>query len=390
MVISVSKKWIIHILIISTLLLSGCWDQIEIERRAFVYGMAIDVAEGSATDNIKLTQQFINPENMATQGGGGGGKAYRNITGVGDTIYDINRDVSQQASRVTDANHLEVVLISEEFIKQPSKLQETLDLFYRGKRMRRGIKFAATKGEAKEYLSVDVENEEIPTQYLNDLILNTERIEISNLIRIGDIQEELLEKGSFPIVLLNKIDDRRVEIDGFVIYNGRKKQAVGSVTGEDAKGLSFIRNQKHNRSINIKMDDKPASIEILNIKRKFSLKQKDIDQLKFILDINIKATIGKQLGSEDITNFEVLKEVEELTKKEVEKMLNQTIEKLQQDFQTDGMGLWKYVSRFHPKIWEKIKEDWDVGENYFSKSEIVVNANVTIEQPGSINRTALN
>lgn len=233
MVISVSKKWIIHILIISTLLLSGCWDQIEIERRAFVYGMAIDVAEGSATDNIKLTQQFINPENMATQGGGGGGgKAYRNITGVGDTIYDINRDVSQQASRVTDANHLEVVLISEEFIKQPSKLQETLDLFYRGKRMRRGIKFAATKGEAKEYLSVDVENEEIPTQYLNDLILNTERIEISNLIRIGDIQEELLEKGSFPIVLLNKIDDRRVEIDGFVIYNGRKKQAVGSVTGE--------------------------------------------------------------------------------------------------------------------------------------------------------------
>src|SRR5690606_35000902 len=126
--------------------------------------------------------------------------------------------------------------------------------------------------------------------------------------------------------------------------------------------------------INIKMDDKPASIEILNLKRKFSLKQKDIDQLKFILDISIKATIGKQLGSEDITNFEVLKEVEELTKKEVEKMLNQTIEKLQQDFQTDGMGLWKYVSRFHPKIWEKIKEDWDVGENYFSKSEIVVNA----------------
>ncbi|NLY79740.1 MAG: hypothetical protein GX072_07585 [Lysinibacillus sp.] len=72
----------------------------------------------------------------------------------------------------------------------------------------------------------------------------------------------------------------------------------------------------------------------------------------------------------------------------MEKVVNKAIDKLQNDLQTDGMGLGIYLRHYKPKIWEEVKNDWDVGENYFSKSEIDVVVMVKIEEPGSVNRSS--
>ena len=58
----------IPILMILLLFLTGCWDEVEIEERAFVSGVAVDLAEeqSSSTTKIELTSQLIVPANLSS------------------------------------------------------------------------------------------------------------------------------------------------------------------------------------------------------------------------------------------------------------------------------------------------------------------------------------
>lgn len=384
------KRIFILTLMLSTIL-AACWDIIEIEKRSFIYGMAIDTADSSSEGEIKLTEQLIVPENVsASTSDGGNGKAYYNISDNGDTIFDIDRKISEKTSHFTDASHLNVVLFSEEVAKKPKIFEEYMDEFFRGKRMRRGIKVAIASGEAKELLEIDIEHEKLPTEFMNNLLENKQKLDVVDLIRIGDIQERILEKTSFPLAQLKRNDENNtIEFDGMAIYHGHKHQIVGSLKGNKAKGLSFVRGLKNNGTINMLVDGEETTIEILKIKRKFSLKNKDKENLKILVELNIIGMIGEQVGYENIERFEVLKKFEDETTKKVEEIVKETIDTLQHDVQADAIGLSIYLSRFHPKVWDEVKDNWDFGENYFEKTDIEVKARVKIEEPGNINRTTI-
>lgn len=374
------------ILMMCTLILAACWDQIEIEERAFIFGMAIDAADKT---EVKLTQQLVVPENMATvaANAGGGGKAYRNLSSTGKTIYEINLDLAKQASRSIDSTHLGVILFSEDIMKQPGRFKEHFDVFFREKRMRRGIKLAITNGLAEDLLYVEAEHEKIPAEYIKNLLENKKRLDVTDLVRIGDIDEKLYEETSFPLPYLKKISSTVIDYEGIAIYNGKEERMVGVLKGDDAKALSYIRGLKNNGSINTEIDGGPMTIEILTIKRKITLTNNDPNNLQFSIKIQIKGAIADQSGWENLKEYEVLNKFYKKTSEKIEEMVKNTINKLQNDFQTDAMGLGEYLNRYYPKIWKEVQDEWDNGKNYFSKSDIDCEVKIVIEEPGSINKT---
>lgn len=375
------------ILMMCTLILAACWDQIEIEERAFIFGMAIDAADKT---EVKLTQQLVVPENMATvaaNAGGGAGKAYRNLSSTGKTIYEINLDLAKQASRSIDSTHLGVILFSEDIMKQPGRFKEHFDVFFREKRMRRGIKLAITNGLAEDLLYVEAEHEKIPAEYIKNLLENKKRLDVTDLVRIGDIDEKLYEETSFPLPYLKKISSTVIDYEGIAIYNGKEERMVGVLKGDDAKALSYIRGLKNNGSINTEIDGGPMTIEILTIKRKITLTNNDPNNLQFSIKIQIKGAIADQSGWENLKEYEVLNKFYKKTSEKIEEMVKNTINKLQNDFQTDAMGLGEYLNRYYPKIWKEVQDEWDNGKNYFSKSDIDCEVKIVIEEPGSINKT---
>ena len=87
------------LLICCCLLMAGCWDSIEVEERGFVTGIAIDLANEkqaereidseSEQDQIKLTQQLLNPSSLGSiqsNNTNTTSKSFRNISLTGDTI----------------------------------------------------------------------------------------------------------------------------------------------------------------------------------------------------------------------------------------------------------------------------------------------------------------
>lgn len=128
------------------LLLTGCWDRIEIEERGFVVGIAIDMPktkeigkkqEKESPDKPKakgryvLTQQMVVPGELSgsgnAQGGTGSGKAYLNVTAEGETLFDIIREVAARTSRSPYYVHFKTLVISEEVARTEGSLANVID-----------------------------------------------------------------------------------------------------------------------------------------------------------------------------------------------------------------------------------------------------------------------
>ena len=159
-------------ILVQCVVLIGCWDSVEIEDRAFTYGIAIDLEDKGMDGKfqIRLTNQVIAPSGFSSVNGGGGQEAYRNISRIGKSLYEINYEFLKQANRNLNAQHLQIILMSEELLKEPGMLNKLFDSFIRGREMRRGIKLAVSKGKAKDYFDIKPEHIKVPVDYIGHLI----------------------------------------------------------------------------------------------------------------------------------------------------------------------------------------------------------------------------
>lgn len=411
-------------LLLSPLLLAGCWDKIEVEERGFVSGIAIDLANshskmdineqaqpqeqgegetrlqqdekilkqnndedyGNKNNKFKLTQQLIVPSGLGQAQNSGGNKvpAFRNLSQTGDTIIEMNRDMIKQAGRITNVTHLNVVLFSEEVATQEGLFADLMDIFLREKEMLRSVKVAITKEHAGDFLYIVPENEKIPSTYIAKLLENKSNLEIAQPLTVGDVQDLLLAKKSFAIPVLNTVNATTLNYTGLSIYNEPKKKVVGMLIGDQAKGLNFLNSKDQTGTINLQMNNRDITFEILKVKRELSLKNDDKNQLKFQFTIHVEAGIAEQYGSLDVMNEENYKKLKKALEKEISRMTTQTISLLQKNVQTDLLGLNTHLYNYHYPLWSKVKDDWETGQHYFLKSDVTTDVHVNIEKPGNI------
>lgn len=382
------SKFVRILPIITLLFLTGCWDKIEIEERAFVIGIAIDSGEEKNDSNqfIEMTQQVIVPAPFTSSNSYSNDKAYRNLTKSGDNIFDIYHSMDALASRYIDSTHLELVILSEDVVKEPNTFANLMDVFLREMEMRRTIKIAIASGEAKKLLNVKHEYEQVPAIYINELLQDKKRPIITRPLKLGDIQENFLSKSSFVVPQLREFNSDSVEYEGVAIYHGLKNKVVGNLSDEEATGLIFIRGETYSGSINTTLNDNKIANEILNVKRDVVLTNKDTNNLKFDVTISVEAGIAEVFGGENILNEKNIEKIKNALEVSIEKITKNSVKKLQNDYHADVIKLNQYLYMHHYKLWNSIKDDWDAGEDYFSKSNIDVNVNVTIKKFGNINK----
>src|SRR5690625_408274 len=68
-------------------------------------------------------------------------------------------------------------------------------------------------------------------------------------------------------------------------------------------------------------------------------------------------------------------------KKRINQIIEETIHKVQDEYKTYIFGFGETIYRSHPKVWKKVKKDW---EENFANLNVEVNVNVSIKQLGTI------
>ncbi|CAG7627751.1 Spore germination protein B3 [Paenibacillus solanacearum] len=403
-----SSAWFKGVLAACVLLLAtGCWDRVEIDERGFVIGIAVDKPRSpraetrsrreapnkpTGKNRYAATFQFVIPGKMQNGGGKGsssaGDESFLNLTSEGDTIFDVDRQISARASRSPYYEHMKVIIISEHVAKESGEFARIMDFFLREPEMRRSAKVLISNGEARGALEITPKNEKLPVMYINYIAENSPKN--SRMLRetkLGDIHEFLLRGRSFAVQRVLSAGGVEVKVVGAAIFRGKDTRLVGSLGSDETEGLNLLTGEFDTGIVKSEVDGELVVFEALAAKRKIKADVSDPQHIRFTISIDTEGTIGETFKQLDYGKEAVLARVEQAVAAEMERMEREAIHKLQNEFQTDAMRLGAFLEQKHNKVWKQVKNNWEERERLFTTCEIKLQTNVKIRRLGTVNRS---
>lgn len=386
------KKTFLYVTILSVLFLSGCWGQRNIEDLGFTVGTAIDMEDKSGGEmELRMTNQGVVPPLLSNPGQGAAqGAATKNLSATGNSLLVINDKLDTMSERIPFYEHLKLIMLSEEVVSVPDLFPKVMDFFLREGEMRREIRLVIAEGEASSVLDIQPEGEQLPIIYIDSTFENTEgrTLQILTGPRIGDIHELLLSTYSYAIPII-KTTGNTVELNQAAVFSGETDSMVGKLNKEEVMGLNLIRGEQREGIIDLKVHGEILNLQMTSMTSNVDMNVNDLENINISIHIELEGFIDEMFSERSLVDNEYLREIEDEVVKRVEDLTKAAIEKGQEELQVDFFGFSRHMYSNHYDQWQKIKDNWDQGENYFANhTTIDVSVNVDLEAIGAMDKVS--
>ncbi|GMQ56013.1 Ger(x)C family spore germination protein [Vallitalea sediminicola] len=371
-------------LIITSFMLSGCYDEYPIEDLGILLGVGYDI---DIDDNVT----FVDPAEIPIIGEK---KVSSTVyIGRGHTIMDlVENRMTKMPSRFSLGTEL-VAIISEERAK--FGIEDILDGILRDPNAGLKALLAVNEGECVKYFSGDSVSDETNSDVLyNEIKLShlsnffTKKITVDHIIRMY-FQEG--RKVCLPYIELN---DNKPQITGLALFSDdkmmykldmRETKLLNLLRNDDGHGylhlsanedINFFDIEKFDQYSDILSGD-PIKYLDFNGESKRKVKVSKIgERLKYDITIDISGYILLNTLIEQNLDKKTIHLVEETFVKKLEEMLNEEIIKIQKEYREDFLDITQYaVAKYgrHNKC---------SSNEYFENAIINVKVNFTINSVG--------
>lgn len=390
----------ITVVFISLFLLSACWDRYELEERATILGLAVDLGdasemsklpkvthlEGEAPESVsdtvyKVTAQIAVPGKIKLGPEGSTGEGSEKTAWVleayGHTMRDALATMQQQLAERLYLGHLQIIVVSEDLARQG--ILDISDYLRRNSEVRRTAWMIISEGDAHSILTIAPPIETVPALYLADTL--------DNAVRFGKLPEEYLGKfwinlsdvGVEAIMpLVKPVGNDRIFVSGLSYFNEEKM--VGSMTPlEIGAYLALLGEAKGGYSFMVSLDE---AVYILTSHKRRSTIEVELQNgnPSAAVDIRIEAYIDEEINNGKL-NEKKITEIEKEANTYLEEVLSKLLEKLQSE-QSDVFGIGARVRAKYSDYWtEEVKTAVKWREIY-KDMDIKTNAHIQIKRTG--------
>ena len=315
------KKIIILLSLI--FLLTGCYDNIELDDLAIVSGVGIDYIN----DEFHLTYEILSDtkteENTALL-------SYT-VEGSGKTISEAFIDTNYKVSKKAYFAHLKVLILSEEIIH--GQFDKITDYILRDTNLRSDFKVLISNGTSpKEILKNNDKNHPVVSEVITKLIDNEK---YNNNLVIGETFREILAKlisNNYDVILNTiSLENKEISINDSYIFKdfnyqtslSKQDSSLYNMLTKDITAIEFDKEyEKGNVTITINSSD--TNIKVL----------KD----KLIINTNLEGKILENnigLNLKETDSYEKLNnDFSSIIKKDIKKFI-----KILQNNESDILGL---------------------------------------------------
>ncbi|ENQ3080141.1 Ger(x)C family spore germination protein [Bacillus sp. WLY-B-L8] len=376
--------------------LTGCWSSHVIEELGFEVGLAFDKGKESTVEKaleeedggypkknlITTTYQFVNPQSSGGGGKGGasGQKAYTNVSETGDSLHQMIREVSLRRDRPVIFHHTKVIVISANLARTYS-LKKILDIYLRDNEIRPSCLMLISKGRASNTLEMK-EPGEIPALRLYGIADNQYRTSrILPPVPLAKLPGKMQSESSF--LLQNVVSAKgEVKFSGAAIIKGKTKKLRGFLSEKELEGLTWITGKGKGGLVKgvDKETGQPIMYEVASMKSTITPQVKG-NKISFDVKIESEGQISENwVTSGNSFNNKFLTRAEKAVIQEVNRLVDHTLKKIQKEYEVDVAGFGNRLRIKNPKVWEKVKKDWD---KTFSKVPIKYSVKINIKGYGA-------
>lgn len=374
-------------LLLPALVLTGCWDRVEVNDVAFVLATSTDLDQGQ----IRSTAQIALPSSLGgagSQGGGGGtsgSKTYLMVSQTAPTPYQANKSMQGNLSRILNFSHRRVTIFGEEFAK--SGIGEMVDVFARFPQNRLTTYIVLARGPGYKLLGVDAPIEQSPSEMIRELTKSAMKDPVSvqsmanTLLTEGiDLAIPVMEtKGSIPKKV--GVGQSLVKLDGLGVF--RDSKLVGYLSSEQGQMAMMAMGQAMNPKVSVTIDEKRPEEAVTVVLTQTSAKTRPHlrgSNISFDIIVKARGLILENTTRQDIQST-MMGDIEMRCNKYITEGIQEAVNEAIRKNRSDIFGFGVALNNKYPAEWKKIHRRW---HDLLPEVEVNVSSDIRLDSSGEV------
>jgi spore germination protein len=382
-------------IILSCVLLCGCWDKVEIDRLNFISTIAIDPGQDISKEK---ELKSINPDDpfaegqikkinvtygfpdMSMLGAGKSGSAQEKyINTQAYSMEDASSEAMAKSSRDIYMGHTKLLILSSNLLQYKDTVKEIVDYLQRNPNINRMMDIVVSDGKAEDYIKFKPMTENSTEYYISGLMANSKRNSRIMSINLNEFLILLSENGSvlLPRITLEKEKNELILTGAAIIKNYALK---GYFTPLELMDIQLLSGKFNIGKKVIYIDGHPVDFIINGYERKMRVEEEG-DKLVINIDLSLEGQINGYYVDKKILGKEELQTLQNTFNKSIGVECEKIMEVAKGEFEIDPFGVREYIEKFKPSLWNKIEKDW---QEKYKNSKVVVNVNTEIRRIGAV------
>lgn len=396
------KKTLLLMLCMSVVILSSCWDAIELSEIGLVYVTGFDLDDNGDDRVTVLSVQPFGQGSEQTQ------LATTWIgTASGKSAFEAMRNLRSISTRSLVWIHNKVIIIGKK--KAESGISNIIDLLTRNREIRYDNTIFVTDGTAEQLLQIPADIDKgLPREILG-AIENAKEWSKSFGLEIKDLAVESINEYSQGFVVGNisyynskllpfsidrveylkmvwKGSDQRIIYmsGGGVIDNNMLK---GWLSPNELRGYLFLTNRIDRgvvQTINLTDFGIDVALEILKSKTEITFPKVSSESIAAEVGVKVVCQVVEIKGVAPEHSISFVEMLEKEVGNAIASEIYLVLDKAQNQMRTDFLGAHKAFSRKHRKEWQMIRGNWC---EFFSKIPFTCKVDVLVQNEGLLRRT---
>jgi len=385
------------ILILCSLLLTGCWGKREVEELAPLIAIGFDLGQKPGT--YLITKQFVSPKKGEST----------NVTDV-DRTFSVEvsspREAYEKISKILNLipfrGSLKVIVIGEDVAK--AGFLDLLDLEQRFGEFRRMTYLVLTKGKAQSILTMKMRAGTLPGMYIKDNLETGGTVSTFPLVHLGHYLTVLGRKNTAPIIPLvmsvkpgdegieykagGKDGGEELQLEGAGVFRGDR--LVDFLTDKETKGYMWLDNDIKQRSIStVDIEESKVNFvgQVLRSRTKYKVPDQD-GTIGIQYQIEASVAVDEVTGQKEqlsVTEWaDLMKGAEKSFAKAIQKECELSIKK-ERELSLDFLGIGRHIEQKNPAYWKTVKDQW---EQKIADFPVSLNVQVKIDTSGMSSSSA--
>ena len=344
------RKLLLSITLTWSVFLTGCWDRIELQERAFVMVAGIDKYDPEKSDmpeedkvkkneESRLKMTYLLPKFSAVKEAEEGKNSRQLLTSVGKTPYMTTRQLTLRQDNQPFFQHMKAVVLGVDLLKNKDYFLELLDGLERQDEISRKLHIFIAEDQASDILKT-----ESLLKPLSYKLQGMSEEKLGTNVFIPITLEEAITSTVKGATLIPKITASKTEIKvggSAVIKNDRFINWLGE---EETKAVAFIRGDVKQDIVEIDFKGVTMPFIIKSLKQK---KKTRVEDGK--IHIDVKLTIAGDIQQYKVkeyprlTDMKLIEEIEKEINKKIKTDLEKVIYILQDEMNADVININRYL-----------------------------------------------
>ncbi|MDP4093596.1 MAG: Ger(x)C family spore germination protein [Bacillota bacterium] len=386
-----SKISAVILLIILSVLLSGCWDSIEMNKLSIVSGLGWDI--NPDTGEVTLTYQSIIPSQIKSPSGTSGGGEQKGIGtlqtiqldhSTGSSPYDALNRYTQHGSRIPFYQHTQIYAFGKDGAEKG--IYGFLDTIARNPVSRPNVLMVVSEKKASDILEIQSGMESIQAFGMAaEIKLSAEYSKYPAVTNL-EFSNRLMSKTTAPIATMvgtfeeNGAEGKKIQkirITGTAVF--KEDKMIGELNERESSGLLWTIDKIKKGFVILP----EASLEIVKAKSKI-VPELQNDKIKITVQIDEESNLLEYKGHQNMTT-DILQGLEKDQAKEIESQVMTAVEK-SFSLNADVFGFGEAVHRKYKKEWKDLKPRWN---EIYPRIEVAVKVKTHLNEIGDVNKALM-